>query len=179
MVFDHAMKCQSKISIAESLSEFFRGLKQQARSNSRILSIPIRHKEEEGEHKGIRDMEDFSAGSDHVLRRWRSLARYSKGALLQPQSSRLPDLGHDRIEHERDHSRGYRGYARNALWTSPSTTGSRRDGIPKQPRSDGTRSSKWRRFHNKSGTGKRIKWQEIAMSSRDTASSNATGPTTK
>lgn len=41
MVFDHAMQCQSKISVAESLSEFFRGLKQQARSNSRVCQFPF------------------------------------------------------------------------------------------------------------------------------------------
>ena len=93
-VFNPVTSLSPKISLAEGLFGFFRSLGLPAQT---LASSPpgARYVEGEGEHKAERDMEDFSGGSDYVLRRRRDLARYQQGSLLQLESSRRPYMGND------------------------------------------------------------------------------------
>src|SRR5260370_20059143 len=109
-VFNSVMKGRPKIWLSESLSEFLSTLVLPAQSFA-YSPVAIRNLEEEGERRSTRDMENFSGGSDHVLRRWRGLARYQQGSVLQLESGWRSYMGNDRNEPRWDNSRWHRGCA--------------------------------------------------------------------
>ena len=74
-------------------------------------------------------MENFSGGSDHVLRRWRGLTRYQQGPVLQLESGCCPYMGNDRNEPSGDNSRWHRRCPRNPFQCAPPPVGGRHRGV--------------------------------------------------